>query len=50
MIGWLLWVVQPGLPTGVGILGWQLTLARFLSTLFLPVAGFIVQSLTRVIG
>ena len=43
LTGWSLWAFSR-LPMEVGILGWKLTLIRFLSTLvFPPIAGFLAQ-------
>ena len=44
LTGWSLWAVGR-LPMEVGILGWRLTLIRFVSTFFLPfLAGWIAQT------
>ena len=43
LTGWSLWAIAR-LPMEVGILGWKLTLIRFVSTfIFPPIAGFIAQ-------
>ncbi|MBN1297705.1 permease [bacterium] len=45
LTGWSLWAVAR-LPMEIGILGWQLTVARFVSTLvFPPLAGWIAHLL-----
>ncbi|MBN1794020.1 MAG: permease [Candidatus Omnitrophica bacterium] len=49
LTGWSLWAVNR-LPMEVGILGWRLTLIRFLSVLiFPPLAGVFAQFLAKVI-
>ena len=45
LTGWSLWAIAR-LPMEVGILGWKLTMIRFVSTLiFPPIAGLIAHLL-----
>jgi uncharacterized protein len=49
MTGWSLWAVGR-LPMEVGILGWQLTLIRLVSTFFFPpIAGLIAHGIAQVV-